>query len=121
MPSREVHAVATLALAGGIAIFAPVWPEAALAATGALAGLLVHPDLDVSGQPYWLLYAKTHKHRGFSHVPILGTAERIAWLLGPPVAAMLIAGMEMPWAALVWWAGGLVLADALHTLLDIIF
>ena len=120
MPDRDVHAAGTLILASGLVLFYPVEPMAAVAATGTLAGLLIHPDLDTSEQPYWFLYAALHKHRGISHVPIVGTAERIAWFLGPPMAAMLLAGMEIPWAALAWWAGGLALADVLHVLLDII-
>lgn len=118
MPGRETHAAATLVLTAAVAAAGIAEPRAFLVAAGALAGLAIHPDLDSGGAPYWRIYATTHKHRGLSHWPVVGTMERAAWLLAPPVLAAMAADYEIPWLAFSYWLAGLVLADGLHILMD---
>jgi uncharacterized metal-binding protein len=72
-------------------------------ALGCLAGLVISPDLDLRGISYaewvwtripligwlltgiwftyWLVYPKlVRRHRGISHVPVIGTLTRVAYL-----------------------------------------
>ena len=88
--------------------------DALLVTAGALSGLLLHPDLDMSPTPY----GRVRKHRGLSHYPLVGTVDRVLWFLGPVLVAWLLTGREVAWAGLGLWLVGLTLADALHWLLD---
>ncbi len=95
------------------------------------------PDVDVFGSGpirrwgwlsiLWLPYSLIFSHRGISHVPIIGTLTRIAYL---GVLALIIslivvrdAGALERWLRahqyeLCWVAAGMFVADTLHTFLD---
>jgi len=118
MPDARAHAAATILLAGASVPVVVAEPRAAMVTAGVLAGLLVHPDLDVSRQPYWSLYAKYRKHRGLSHWPVIGTLERAAWVLGPVAVALALAGADLDWGLTALWVLGLGLADMLHGAMD---
>lgn len=135
MPSGHVHTMTTVALA---ALSLPVG-EPSLT-SGILTGLIVSPDLDVDGgflgmahlrrvpvvggllsfawQVYWYPYAKIVPHRHYiSHSIFFGTCLRVAWLMMP----LLIAnyhGLDVRLDGFGHWFVGLVLADALHIVLD---
>lgn len=147
MSRGNTHALATIILAGagGLVVHQlghPIAHTAAIAG-GALAGLVLTPDLDLdegciandivrrtAGRKverlwslFWLPYSRLIRHRShLSHLPLLGTALRLAYLLGLPLLLLWMAGQApapqtVPvWA---WWAtGGLVLADVLHYVMD---
>jgi len=93
---------------------------------GALIGLFMSPDLDLSWSRMGVLgrigladeYTKLFKHRKLSHVPVLGTLTRVP-VVGIFIAIFfLVSGLEFPlW---IFWRlfWGLVVSDAWHTLLD---
>lgn len=122
MPGGKVHNAGTFAMASAMAMKDP------LIAAGVLAGVLLTPDLDLSENEharnlwyaYWWLYGKLLHHRSrLSHLPVVGTAFRLAYLLWPIWAVQLYFGWRIwlpPWQVLV----GLVMADLLHALADVI-
>jgi uncharacterized metal-binding protein len=84
----------------------------------------LHPDVDLARnirlfsvkglltlpfRPYSYLF----RHRGISHMPIIGTLTRVIWLL-------LIFSIPFDWnQPALWFAlGGLAVADLFHVLLD---
>jgi len=112
--NRAAHALSTVALAGATCLLIPVSQDAALVAAGVLGGIVLSPDLDQSDTPYgW-----THRHRGISHWPVVGTLERALWFAGPAVGAWLWTGRVLDWAALILLFAGLCAADGLHIILD---
>lgn len=142
MPDGKTHASATVlvAMAAPIAAYnyASVPMDHAIAlAAGALAGLLLTPDLDVDGSTashqtvrraggcllavawrlYWLPYCKIIPHRSpLSHLPVLSTALRILYLCWPLLLWnhwQLAVTHQMIYAFY-----GLCLADGMHWLLD---
>jgi len=111
---RTVHVIATVGLAGLAVPLGFAWPDAWLGAGGVAAGIVFSPDLDQSDTPYgWV-----HKHRGLSHWPVVGTADRTLWFLGPALAAWLATGRELDWEGLALLFAGLCLSDGLHELVD---
>jgi uncharacterized metal-binding protein len=144
------HTRATLALA---AVAAPValvatrnvTNSAALVA-GILATILVSPDLDVDGgyiglaylrrvspilsaawRLLWWPYAKVMPHRGWSHIPIVGTASRVIYLaliVLAAQAALYAAGVGVTpclMAGAAWWAVvGLCVGDLWHIVCDVV-
>lgn len=110
---------------------------------GTLAGLVLTPDLDLdegciandivrrtAGRKaeriwslFWLPYSRLIRHRShLSHLPLLGTALRVGYVLALPLILLWMAGQPpalhtIPaWA---WWAAsGLILADVLHYIMD---
>lgn len=138
MPLGPAHTSATLIISGVMSIGAAVLiyetlePAWAMLPAGALAGLLLSPDLDIERGSisnhharkvgrlfgflwrwYWWPYGKLCPHRGASHWPIFGTAVRLlycfwwlplVWL--PPLA----------WAAT--FAAGLAIVDSAHIVMD---
>lgn len=88
--------------------------------------LFLHPDLDLVHKiklfslrgiltlpfrPYSLIF----KHRGISHIPIIGTLTRVLWLLG------LFWVFALPvWTSPFFWfaLSGLAMADLCHIFLD---
>lgn len=137
MPDGHTHAIATLTVAGLVAPLALLDWRALPLAAGALTGLVVDPDLDHDGwtlaerrvwrwwkpagavwRLFWYPYALTHKHRGSSHWPILGTLVRIAYLLALPLAGALWQGWPVPWGIVGLWCAGLCLADLVHIIMD---
>ncbi len=150
MPNGFIHtrATLTLAVAGGVIAYRLGYPVADVAALtgGTLAGLLLTPDLDVNkgcvsnhlvrrhaGLPlsilwsaYWKPYSQIIPHRSrLSHLPVLGTFIRLAYLCILPAIIMLFAGGGIIWPDLPAWSswalGGLVLADVLHYVMDRLF
>lgn len=135
MASGKVHSAASVALALGLAVSdVGRWPV-----VGALAGVLLSPDLDVdagyigfgllrkvpvvgpllswSWRAYWWPYTIIVPHRSvWSHGPVIGTALR-ALYLGVPI--YLIAPF-VPDERLVGALAGLLAADLLHLILDVI-
>ena len=150
MPNGFLHtrATLTLAVAGGIIAYRlgqPV-PDVVALTGGTLVGLLLTPDLDVNkgcisnhlvrrhaGLPlgilwsvYWTPYSRMIPHRSrLSHLPVLGTCLRLAYLCILPAIIMLLAGEGVIWpdfpAWSLWALIGLVLADTLHYLMDRLF
>lgn len=147
MSRGNTHALATILLAGanGLVVHQlgyPVTHTAALTG-GTLAGLLLTPDLDIdegcfandivrrtAGRKaerlwslFWLPYSRLIRHRShLSHLPLLGTALRLAYLLALPLFMLWLAG-NPPGLQVIpawgWWAaGGLALADTLHYVMD---
>jgi uncharacterized metal-binding protein len=117
------------------------WQSALACSIGALAGIILTPDLDVDRgsrsnhyvrkfagvvvetlwRLYWKPYALLVKHRSiWSHGPILSTAIRLAYLAVLPAILWWWAGLPVPrletW--MLWVILGLVAADSVHALLD---
>lgn len=143
LPSGRFHTACSVTVAGaafGSLLF--VSPDAAIpCAVGALAGVLITPDLDLHGNityhfvkkyfgliAYWIwagvwwLYASVCKHRGFiSHFPAISTAGRLLylglWILPFYLYYKWDLKLE-PW--MLWGVLGLVLSDTAHFLLDVL-
>lgn len=139
MPTGRTHTSATIIAAGALALGAALLiyqtgrPEFAALPIGALAGLLLSPDLDVERGSisnhharrigcvfgalwrwYWWPYAKIAKHRGLSHAPVLGTLIRlvyIGWWIP-------LVWRPMPWAWVGAFAVGLAIVDLIHIGMD---
>lgn len=145
MADGRTHGAITIALAAalpavGLAIGLPERVCAGLS-LGCLVGLIVEPDLDIPRRTaserrvlralgfigffwiwYWTPYARFIRHRSpLSHLPGLGTAVRLVYLLGPPLIVAYLAGHPIypandpfNWALAV----GLAVSDAAHWLAD---
>jgi uncharacterized metal-binding protein len=136
-----------------VLVFGQPWQPAVAFAAGCLVGLIVTPDLDVRhatraativrrtargwvgrllGQAwiwFWRPYALLipHHRHPLSHLPILGTALRLLYLLAAPTLVWLLVSLVLPLpplarpyiGPLTWWGvAGLATVDALHTLMD---
>ena len=101
---REIHAWSTVGLSA-VAAACGQWEIAA----GCWLGILLHPDLDQGETPY----GKVRKHRGLSHWPIIGTADRLLWFCWP---LFLVVDLE----PLLLVGAGLALSDLLHIGLDLL-
>ena len=160
MPSGIAHRrIAALALIVILAVVArhyedlvshlgvdPVFEYTFLFCLGILTGTyLLSPDLDLAGsdpakswgivQAIWLPYAKLFRHRGISHVPVLGTLSRLIYLaiiVGLVwLAALSLAGeassVSIPDPASLVTPGaiclfsGLVASDLIHLVADRFF
>ena len=145
MPLGRTHTIATLVTTTIVpptilALGYPLLSCAALAG-GCLTGVFLTPDLDVdtgcysmgvirrlAGRPvawlwraYWWPYAKCVHHRSVvSHMPIIGTAIRLLYLLAPVIAVGWYAHWPLPTITplALWFAVGLALSDLLHFLMD---
>lgn len=147
MPSGKTHSTATLIIATGlgVAAYQNGWPVIPLAA-GALAGLVLTPDLDVPNGSisdaymrktggclvgalwslFWMPYRKIITHRSIlSHGPLIGTAIRLLYLFGLPLLAWrLLSGVVILPDLPAWWpwpVAGLVAADTTHYIMDKLF
>lgn len=141
MPNGRRHniACATVAVSSASALFIYSPSAAFWCATGALAGLLLSPDLDIennsihhirkyAGLPAsalwfiaWWPYRKLCKHRGFwSHAPVVSTAIRLLYLsaLAFPLRYWLKFPLPTFTTGMGWWILGLTLADFSHFVLD---
>lgn len=146
MATGKMHQLATVALAPaaagvGYVVSNDVWIAGAVTA-GVLFGLLVHPDrdlrvskidFDMAGYTLglgliwpmlWYPYSSAiprHRHP-LSHLPAVGTAGRVAYMLFVVWLFTLISGYELPQLLNQWWVipalGGLALSDTLHWLMD---
>jgi len=136
MPSGRVHTATTLMLAvGSLPMSDPALT------VGIVSGLILSPDLDVDEgfiglahlrrvpfvgtslawlwRAFWWPYSKTVPHRSaISHAPLVGTSLRVGYLAFPLLAINIMGvPMTLPTGFGRWFIG-LVLADALHILLD---
>mgnify|MGYP000380342455 CR=1 FL=1 len=145
MPSGNVHATATLVLATALGVAAhynglPALPLAA----GALAGVILTPDLDVDRGSisqravrrsagcvlgamwaiFWRPYSLVFNHRSvWSHLPILSTAIRLAYIGLLPALVITVLVLPMP-VLPAWWYWpviGLAASDTLHWVMDGLF
>lgn len=117
--------VALTVLLAGLTLLSLDWRNLGIAA-GCLLGLGLGPDLDLSWTRLGILgrlslaneYTALFKHRGISHIPVIGTLTRApVWLL-PVLLVCLIGNWPMPWWA-IWRVGwGLVLSDFWHIMWD---
>ncbi len=155
MPSHHVHDSASLILAGAL-LYIGIRQEhltngvlLAFSALGAISNLALSPDLDGSCSMsiirwkrtnilialWWKGYNKIARHRGRSHIPVIGTLSRLLWLILPVLILLLASvlsgfvidnGMrETLWAIthtfsipFICWLSGLMLADTLHAIMD---
>ena len=151
MPNGRVHATASICTAilsfvilscNGIASFVYCLDIT----LGALLGVLVSPDLDLMENGnysmvilrkhsdflaslwrlFWLPYGKLSHHRGMSHWPIIGTLIRAVYIIIPIIIIAIIIiqlGLPISWN-MAWFVPlfiGLMLADFVHIVLDVIF
>ena len=154
MAAGRTHNVATLVLTPAVAWAAwelsnhndlTTW----LAGVGCFCGIFISPDLDMRqrtvsettllrwslGIGYiwivlWYPYAVLFRHRGISHMPMVGTVTRVLYLL---VIALLIqhivhSSLDSQWSAWNWveqnqrslaiFIAGLAISDLGHWVLD---
>ena len=152
MASGKIHITGTLLLTPLTAGLA--WhltggdvPTTVLASAGCLSGVLISPDLDMANRTIsetvvirwlgvlgylwmvlWKPYACLHKHRGISHVPLIGTLTRVVYLAVCYVLLHCVAREFYQLDLLAWpqqyWQHGLVLfagltiSDVGHWALD---
>ena len=120
MPNKNAHDIGIGVLAAGTLVL-PVDVETKIyLCSGMLTGLLLTPDLDLSRYGYWKLYGKLFKHRGISHVPVVGTITRVIYLGLFPVIVLFWADLEsyFPLISVIKVLSGLVMADILHLFMD---
>lgn len=151
MPSGKIHATASIVtaisafvifLVTGIAQFM----YCLYIGLGALSGVLISPDLDLmengnyslvilrrrspvlSGlwKVLWWPYGTLSHHRGVSHWPVIGTLLRVIYMALPIIAVTMLlyyfgfpVKLHVPW--LVPVTMGLMIADFIHIVLDVIF
>ena len=130
MPGSNTHNPACL-IASPIVIAAAAslgcdWQACLAAGVGCASGVVISPDLDLVNTvrvpvigwlwgAYWWPYRKIVAHRSrFSHMPVLGTLGRVAYLTPIIIIAISILPVEIIGA----WIAGLMAADLLHALLD---
>ncbi len=144
MPNGRTHSIATIMLAAGIGIAAHYngWPVFPLAG-GALAGLVLTPDLDVAGgsisnrwvrqttgnifgtawRLFWMPYSRLFHHRSFwTHFPVISTIIRLIYFIGIPLLIIyLVKGFWYSPQLPGWWQWpliGLMTSDAVHWIMD---
>lgn len=133
MPSYHTHVKVNLLLGLPLSIAALKYtatlrPEemGAFCAAFLYGTFFLNPDLDLARniklfsvkglltlpfRPYSYLF----RHRGISHLPIIGTLTRVLWL----VLLFSLCSLSISFTPLFWFAiFGLVIADAIHILLD---
>jgi uncharacterized metal-binding protein len=100
---RSIFWLLPVAVAVGVAVF----PNREVWAIGgyAIGGWLLSPDIDLKQtrpskrwgflSPFWQPYRAISGHRGFSHIPIIGTASRLLYL-SMPLAIVLMASQVNP-------------------------
>ncbi len=135
MPSYRVHATLNLAIGLPLSLGAlyytavPYTTQEFFSFVGAFlyGTFFLNPDLDLayktklfSLRGFLTLpfrpYSRLFRHRGISHMPVIGTLTRVLWLAA---LSWLLLGWTVTDWALLWFAlGGLALADFFHILLD---
>ena len=151
MPMGKTHATACLVTAastGGLIYFSKLANliTSCNISIGALLGIFISPDLDLMETGnyslvilrrfsnslakiwrwFWWPYAKLSHHRGFSHWPIIGTLLRAVYIiLYIIIIQIIISAIGFQWnvnyLAFAPFLLGLILADFVHTVLDVIF
>ena len=136
MPTYRTHVKVNFLLALPLSLLAAKWlgGKDMLFFSGAFlyGTLFLHPDLDIARKvglfslrgllslPFWP-YSFFFRHRGISHLPLVGTATRVLWLFGVIAAAAFLLGYTMPildQPFLVPILFGFGLADLSHEILD---
>lgn len=122
MAGTKYHHAATLtaaAITAGAALI--VRPDVALALTaGVLVTLDVNGDKDQARRGFWWLYGKLPHRSPLSHWVGLGTVGRIVYIAVPISALIEVLNVAVVWDLyrLGLLAGGMVIGDAVHWLLD---
>lgn len=143
MPAYRSHVRVNLIIALPLCLWAmnhygTFWELTSFAGAFSYGTLYLHPDLDLARQvrlfslkglltlpfrPYSYLF----RHRGISHIPIVGTLTRIAWIFGLGLLVFSLFGWAFPNLAHVkssyvcFALIGLAAADLFHVLLDYCF
>ena len=148
------RAIALASMSASFSIAGGMFPgvEAGMMALGSLSGLWLSPDLDTYSRPYyrwehiwldfiWEPYRQWVPHRSVvSHLPVLSTGIRVAWLATWLAGLTTIVWLGCSWfgvggsvsitpeqamrtlervSYLGWhWLVGLAMADAVHWVLD---
>lgn len=133
MPAYRTHIAINLTLGLPLALAAlkysaALQPSELVAFTGAFiyGTFFLHPDLDIAHKikPFSLKglltlpfrpYSWLFRHRGISHMPVIGTLTRVLWIAG------LCYLFSIPFftTPLIWFMiGGLAISDLFHILLD---
>ena len=131
MASGKAHRRTTIILSVPLGISIGVWTTDIFAGlccfSGCIFGLWIHPDLDIDKYARWpwRAYARAMWHRHiWSHLPLLGTALRLAYLLTIP-SLMLNMFIDISpymlwfirWYGM-WFFIGLAMSDSAHWLMD---
>lgn len=147
MARYRTHATFNLLVAlplliwAAIALFNPTLRHLLIfSAAFAYATLYMNPDLDLANKIKLFSfrglltlpfrgYSHLFRHRGLSHLPLIGTVTRILWLSALLYAILVLSGRELPrmttLQALItsptflFGFTGIALADLCHLLLDI--
>lgn len=143
MPGGRVHtAINTgvgLVTTTGLLLYTYPLQDVAPYTCGIMFGNVMSPDLDmiekgnysmtVIGKSswvlaelwrlFWLPYGVLSRHRGLSHVIVVGTAMRLAYLLFIPFVIWLLVGHPvLPVWPLIEFSLGVFQADVTHIILD---
>ena len=142
MPNGLRHAFACGVVAGASAsvlFFACGWQAALACSIGALAGIVLTPDLDLVSKNYkmarfwgvvverlwflaWTPYRVCIPHRSiWSHGPVISTLVRLLYLGVVPLGVWTWLGLPLPpvQAWMLWGLLGLVASDSCHWFLDV--
>lgn len=132
MPDGATHSVITIAAGAatvaGLAYLGRPTSELLPLSIGFFVSLAVNPDLDLNRRfpkrnparwlwwIYWYPYSRLIGHRSlYSHIPIIGTAIRVAYLF--PLVA--IFGYLWEWIPpIATIVAGLAISDAIHAVVD---
>lgn len=134
--------MATSVLSGTIIATSFIHRELAYSfmAIGCFAGILLSPDLDVDNgnisnyllkriaspiemlwRIYWYPYRVKLKHRSFwSHFPVFSTLLRVVYFFFIPILLSIYYSYFDLYYFFLWFVFGLILADFLHYLMDIV-
>ena len=134
--------MATSVLSGTIIATSFVHRELAYSfmAIGCFVGILLSPDLDVDNgnisnyllkriarpieiiwRIYWYPYRIKLKHRSFwSHFPVFSTLLRVVYFFFIPILLSIYYSYFDLYYFFLWFVFGLILADFLHYLMDIV-
>ena len=134
--------MATSVLSGTIIATSFVHRELAYSfmAIGCFVGILLSPDLDVDNgnisnyllkriarpieiiwRIYWYPYRIKLKHRSFwSHFPVFSTLLRVVYFFFIPIVLSIYYSYFDLYYFFLWFVFGLILADFLHYLMDIV-
>ena len=106
---------------------------------------LLSPDMDLAKSDpmsnwgllrfVWRPHVQVFKHRGISHVPVLGTLTRVLYLLAMIYILSAVASacfdlrwrlsfrdlLDVDWTGVLWGLCGLCLPDLFHVLADRVF
>lgn len=139
MPDGRIHSTASMAGAvivpAAMAYYGFPTSEIIACSLGFLASLQVNPDLDLNtrfpkSKPWkwlwwmlWFPYSRLIGHRSpYSHLPILGTAFRIMYLIpfGLMGFALTNVSVSIPEGVIEYFIFGLAISDIIHIAMDVI-